>query len=195
MEPEPRLTDTFAIWWTTATMIYATCCRSTTSKSAREFIRTESASRDDYILHPPTGEKLTAAAVQTLEQLGARQGTEFNVQIMISDGLNANAITDPGHVDAYLPALRQALQQAGLKVAPETIVCTSGRVRAGYRAGEVLFGARGNKSEKCALLPDRGAPARAPFFSARSAPVASGQRRASSITTQPRWWPISPTRH
>lgn len=115
-------------------------------------IRTESASRDDYILHPPTGEKLTAAAVQTLEQLGARQGTEFNVQIMISDGLNANAITDPGHVDAYLPALRQALQQAGLKVAPETIVCTSGRVRAGYRAGEVLFGARGNKSEKCALL-------------------------------------------
>lgn len=115
-------------------------------------ISTESANRDDYILHPPTGEKLTAAAVQALEQLRTRQGDGFNVQIMISDGLNANAITDKGHVDAYLPKLRQALTSAGLKVAPETIVCTSGRVRAGYRAGEVLFGPRSNQQEKCAML-------------------------------------------
>lgn len=115
-------------------------------------IRTESANRDDYILHPPTGEKLPAAAVAALEQLRSRQGKDFNVQIMVSDGLNANAITDKGHVDAYLPQLRQALHAAGLKVAPETIVCTGGRVRAGYRAGEVLFGQRSDKREKCALV-------------------------------------------
>jgi ethanolamine ammonia-lyase large subunit len=115
-------------------------------------ISTESANRDDYILHPPSGEKLGSAAVQALEQLRGRQGSDFNVQIMISDGLNANAITDKGHVDAYLPKLRQALASAGLKAAPETIVCTSGRVRAGYRAGEVLFGTRANQQEKCAML-------------------------------------------
>lgn len=115
-------------------------------------ITTESANRDDYILHPPSGEKLTPDAVQALTALRTRQGDSFNVQIMISDGLNANAITDKGHVDSYLPKLRAALKDAGLKVAPEAIVCTSGRVRAGYRAGEVLFGTRSNKQEKCAML-------------------------------------------
>ena len=62
---------------------------------------------------------------------------------MVSDGLNGNAITDPGPGDVVLPLLRTALAKEGWKVAPETIVCKSGRVRAGYRAGEVLFGSLG----------------------------------------------------
>ena len=115
-------------------------------------IKTESVSRDDYILHPPTGEKLSSDSLQVLNDLRTRQGGDYNIQIMISDGLNANAITDKGHVDAYLPKLQQALQQSGMKVAPDTLVCTSGRVRAGYRTGEVLFGARSNKQERCAML-------------------------------------------
>lgn len=115
-------------------------------------IHTESTNRDDYILHPPSGEKLALDSVQALKKLRALQGDDYNIQIMVSDGLNANAITDKGHVDAYLPKLRQALQRAGMKVAPATLVCTSGRVRAGYRAGEVLFGARGDMQERRAML-------------------------------------------
>ena len=40
----------------------------------------------------------------------------------------------------YLEALRSELGQSGLTVAKENILVTSGRVRAGYRAGDLLFG-------------------------------------------------------
>ena len=71
---------------------------------------------------------------------------------MISDGLNGNAITDPGHVDTFLPLLRESLGEAGWKVAPEVIVCRSGRVRAGYRAGELLYGKLADESQRRAML-------------------------------------------
>jgi ethanolamine ammonia-lyase large subunit len=61
------------------------------------------------------------------------------VQIVVSDGLNAFALTDPGHLAPYLEALRRGLIAKGLQPAPEHVVMTSGRVRAGYRIGEILF--------------------------------------------------------
>jgi ethanolamine ammonia-lyase large subunit len=103
-------------------------------------IMTASANRDDYILHPPSGEVINPVSLPVLEKMRDAHAGRYDVQIMVSDGLNGNAITDPGHVDKFLPLLRKALDQAGYKVAPETLVCKSGRVRAGYRAGEVLFG-------------------------------------------------------
>lgn len=115
-------------------------------------IRTNSGNRDDYILHPPTGEVINTVSMPALEKLRDAQGGKYNVQIMVSDGLNGNAITDPGHVDAVLPMLRTALVKEGYKVAPETIVCKSGRVRAGYRAGEVLFGKMTDSQSRCAML-------------------------------------------
>jgi ethanolamine ammonia-lyase large subunit len=115
-------------------------------------IMTNSGNRDDYILHPPSGETINPAALPALEKLRDAHGDRYDAQIMISDGLNGNAITDPGHVDAFLPKLRQALEKEGWKVAPEVIVCKSGRVRAGYRAGEVLYGRIADKSSRRALL-------------------------------------------
>lgn len=115
-------------------------------------VMTNSGNRDDYILHPPSGEAINPLSLPALHKLRDAQGGRYDVQIMVSDGLNGNAITDPGHVDAFLPLLRDGLVKAGYKVAPETIVCKSGRVRAGYRAGEVLFGQVSDKSSKRALL-------------------------------------------
>ncbi len=115
-------------------------------------IMTTSANRDDYILHPPSGELLNPSSLSALEQLRNAHAGKFDVQIMVSDGLNGNAITDPGHVDAFLPRLRQALDKEGFHVAPELIVCKSGRVRAGYRVGEQLYGRIADKSSRRAML-------------------------------------------
>lgn len=62
-----------------------------------------------------------------------------DVQIVISDGLNSKAIMDEGHLMPYLTELRSELKKANMTVAEENIVVTSGRVRAGYRAGDILF--------------------------------------------------------
>jgi ethanolamine ammonia-lyase large subunit len=115
-------------------------------------VRTNSADRVDYLLHPPTGEALDARSAAALRKLGDSHAGRYDAQIMVSDGLNANAITDPGHVDRFLPLLRGELARAGYQVAPETLVCTSGRVRAGYRAGEALFGRLPDPQARCALL-------------------------------------------
>lgn len=113
---------------------------------------TGSANREDYILHPPTGEKIKSDAVTVLETLRDKQAGAYNVQIMISDGLNALAITDKDHLAPYLADVRTKLEAAGYKIAPEHIVCTSGRVRAGYHAGEILYGSLADKTSKRAIL-------------------------------------------
>ncbi|HYN58956.1 MAG TPA: ethanolamine ammonia-lyase subunit EutB [Rubrivivax sp.] len=134
-------------------MIYTVLPEDYPSKVAPALaIMTNSANRDDYILHPPSGEVINAASLSALKKLRDAHAGKFDVQIMVSDGLNGNAITDPGHVDVFLPKLRSALAQAGYKVAPETLVCKSGRVRAGYRAGEVLFGGLADKESRRAML-------------------------------------------
>ena len=103
-------------------------------------ITTNSKDREDYVSHPPTGEELSPAAVATLEKLRDSWGGKVpDVQIVISDGLNAKAIMDEGHLEPFLNALRSELKEAGLTVDEKYIVVTSGRVRAGYAIGEVLF--------------------------------------------------------
>ena len=100
--------------------------------------------RDTFILHPTSGEVLSPAAVATLQSLAAERDGTIDTQIVVSDGLNALAIRQPGHLLPFLDALRTALTTQGWCVAPEHVVITSGRVRAGYMAGEQLFaGQRG----------------------------------------------------
>ena len=116
-------------------------------------VSTQSKDREDYVAHPPTGEKLAPAAVATLEKLrDAWGGKSPDVQIVISDGLNAKAIMDDGHLAPYLKAVREALVGAGYTVGKNHVVVTSGRVRAGYEIGSVLF----TKSQ--ADKPEGGAP-------------------------------------
>jgi ethanolamine ammonia-lyase large subunit len=102
-------------------------------------LATLSSNRADYILHPTTGERLDEPSVTSLHRLRREQAGRVDVQVVISDGLNALAIMEDGHLDPFLERLRAGLDHRELNVAPEHLVITSGRVRAGYRVGELLF--------------------------------------------------------
>ena len=103
-------------------------------------IATNSKDREDYVSHPSTGEELSPAAVATLEKLRDSWGGKVpDVQIVISDGLNAKAIMDEGHLMPYIDELRKLLAEANVPMSEKNIVVTGGRVRAGYRIGELLF--------------------------------------------------------
>ncbi|MDA1051831.1 MAG: ethanolamine ammonia-lyase subunit EutB [Planctomycetota bacterium] len=102
-------------------------------------VETQSIDREDYILHPESGERLTAAALEAVDGLRRRHAGRYDVQIVVSDGLNALSITDAGHLEPFLNRLRKQLADSGHHVAPENLVVHSGRVRAGYRIGETLF--------------------------------------------------------
>jgi len=115
-------------------------------------LKTRSQDRTDYILHPQTGEELDAPSLQALKTLKAQSSNPGQVQIIVSDGLNAHAIMDKGHLAPYLSALEANLQKKGLKPAPGILVLKGGRVRAGYRIGEVLFGGLPDSKEHRAII-------------------------------------------
>jgi len=103
-------------------------------------VRTQSKDRNDYIAHPPTGEILAPESLAAIARLRDSWGANVpKAQIVISDGLNANAIMDKGHLEPYLGEMRRLLREAGVSVADKNILVTSGRVRVGYRIGETLF--------------------------------------------------------
>lgn len=115
-------------------------------------VQTQSKDRGDYILHPPTGEQLDTGLVTRIQGLRDAHAGKYDVQIVISDGLNAFALMDEGHLRPYLDKVRAELGAAGYKVAPEHIVVTTGRVRAGYRIGEMLYGGLGDKASRRVIL-------------------------------------------
>ena len=100
---------------------------------------TGSVDRDDYIGHPSSGEQLSEESLAELERLREEHDGRYDVQVVVSDGLNARALMDAGHASSFLEQLRSQLESAGYSVAPTHVVLTSGRVRAGYQIGEVLF--------------------------------------------------------
>jgi len=103
-------------------------------------VATLSRDRENYIVHPDSGEKLSEKAVASLTKLrDSWQGKDPDVQIVICDGLNANSIMAKGHLMPYLDELRKELKAAGITVGEQNIVVTSGRVRAGYAIGDLLF--------------------------------------------------------
>ncbi|HAW30847.1 MAG TPA: ethanolamine ammonia-lyase, partial [Planctomycetaceae bacterium] len=99
-----------------------------------------SSDRLEYILHPTTGEQLSKASVKSIQKLRESYLDQYNVQIVISDGLNALSIMQEGHLGPFLSQLRQELKSAGFSTADRNIIVRSGRVRAGYQVGELLFG-------------------------------------------------------
>ncbi|MDR6635439.1 ethanolamine ammonia-lyase large subunit [Phyllobacterium sp. 1468] len=103
-------------------------------------VRTLSKNRNDFIAHPSTGEILSPEAIAEIERIRDSWGNDLpKGQIVISDGLNAKAIMDDGHLAPYLEEMRRLLDEAGVPMSDKNILVTSGRVRAGYRIGEVLF--------------------------------------------------------
>lgn len=103
-------------------------------------ITTTSKNRKDYVYHPESGEVLDRQALSELKMLKSKWGDNIpDVQIVISDGLNSKAITDKNHLHPYLALIRKQLTESGFTVADENILITNGRVRAGYKCGEILF--------------------------------------------------------
>ena len=103
-------------------------------------VKTLSTNRENYISHPATGEVLSPESVTMLKKWRDAWGANPpKGQIVISDGLNAKAIMDDGHLAPYLDELGKLLTEAGVPMSGKNIVVTSGRVRAGYQIGELLF--------------------------------------------------------
>jgi len=117
-----------------------------------EPLRSQSADRKDYIWHPPTGEKLDERSVSALKAMRMRHAGQYNVQILVSDGLCSDALSDNGHFLPYLTLLRTELMRAGYRVAPDHLVLRQGRVRAGYQAGEILFSGLPEPTKPRALI-------------------------------------------
>ncbi len=103
-------------------------------------LRTRAKDRAEYILRPATGEALAEGSAEEVRRLREAQRGRFDVQVVLSDGLNALAMTDRAQLAPFLEALDRELRLAGRRPAPRPIVLRRGRVRAGYRIGEQLFG-------------------------------------------------------
>lgn len=115
-------------------------------------LATLSKNRENYIVHPESGEQLNKQSVVTLQKLrDSWQGKVPDVQIVISDGLNAKSIMDPEHVLPYIEELRKELREAGLTVDKNNLIIISGRVRAGYMVGDTLFD-NVNPEKSCAVV-------------------------------------------
>ncbi|HSE37616.1 MAG TPA: ethanolamine ammonia-lyase subunit EutB [Blastocatellia bacterium] len=97
-------------------------------------VRTKASARDDYLAHPPAGEQICAQDAARVIRLYPERRPR--VQVVISDGLNANASNE--NLRGVLPPLRQQLVQAGHLVSDVEIVIENGRVRAGYHVGLLL---------------------------------------------------------
>jgi ethanolamine ammonia-lyase large subunit len=97
-------------------------------------VRTLALDRDDYLAHPPRGEQLREQDARIVSRLYSSRRPQ--VQLVISDGLNANALSE--HLRVVLPPLRYALVQAGLHVGETDVVIENGRVRAGYHVGDLV---------------------------------------------------------
>jgi ethanolamine ammonia-lyase large subunit len=106
--------------------------REATAKGVR--VRTAARDRDDYLAHPPAGEVLSDDAVRVVANL--HEGHSPAIQVVVSDGLNANAIN--AQLRSVLPPLRRRLAAAGHHVAETDIVVENGRVRAGYAIGGLV---------------------------------------------------------
>lgn len=115
-------------------------------------LRTNSADRKDYIYHPESGETLSRNSEKTLKKIRANRATNPDVQIIVSDGLNAEALMDVGHLAPFLDALGSELGAIGMNVAKEIPVLNFGRVRAGYACGEILFGEAGTKKSRHGII-------------------------------------------
>jgi ethanolamine ammonia-lyase large subunit len=97
-------------------------------------VRTRAADREEYLSRAQTGELICDADAARLVNLYASRRPQ--VQIVISDGLNANAHNES--LRAVLPRLRREISSAGLHLGETDVVIRNGRVRAGYHVGALL---------------------------------------------------------
>ena len=113
--------------------LYATVDEAAVAGTCDRIVRaaTRAVDRDDYLLHPESGEALSPAGARAI-------GAAFDAQtprvlLVISDGLNAEAVN--AQVPAVVPPLRRELDARNCSFASCVVLLRNGRVRAGYEAG------------------------------------------------------------
>jgi len=94
-------------------------------------VKTIAGGRDQYLADPTAGERLRAEDVRAVSALYPSRRPQ--VQMVVSDGLNANAVNE--QLRGVLPGLRRALVTDGRHVGDTVIAVRNGRVRAGYEIG------------------------------------------------------------
>ena len=97
-------------------------------------VRTAALNRDEYLAHPPSGERLHAEDARVLASIYPERKPQ--VQLVIADGLNANAINE--QLRTLLPMLRRLLTENACDVGEVDVVVQNGRVRAGYEIGGLV---------------------------------------------------------
>jgi ethanolamine ammonia-lyase small subunit len=102
---------------------------------SHRWVHTKALDRDDYLAHPHHGEQLRLEDRELVAGLYSAEGPP-QVQIVVSDGLNAGAINE--QLPALLPALQPLLMRAGIQTSTTHVVIENGRVRAGYHVGQLV---------------------------------------------------------
>ena len=97
-------------------------------------IRSIAKDREQYLSHPPSGERVCEGDASRLMSLYTSRRPQ--AQVVISDGLNANAVNE--NLRALLPGLKRGLSEAGYHVGGVDIFVQNGRVRIGYHVGALL---------------------------------------------------------
>ncbi|GJM60972.1 ethanolamine ammonia-lyase subunit EutB [Persicobacter diffluens] len=114
---------------------------------------TASTDRKDYVYHPESGEKITSQSLSALREMRTSwKGESPEIQIIISDGLNARAIMDDGHLFPYLEHLQNELAVNNYRLSKQPVIIKNGRVRAGYHCGQHIFGEAGKQQEKRGII-------------------------------------------
>ena len=122
-----------AIYANARAALYAALDKAALDDACRRWlpVRTIAGGRDQYLAYPATGEQLRDDDARAVAALYPARRPQ--VQIVVSDGLNANAVNE--QLRGLLPALRRALSDRGLDVGDAVIAIRNGRVRAGYEIG------------------------------------------------------------
>jgi ethanolamine ammonia-lyase large subunit len=97
-------------------------------------VATAARNRDEYLAHPPLGERLRDDERRVLATLYPDRKPQ--TQFVISDGLNADAVNE--HLRTLLPILRRLLIDNGSSPGDVDIVVRNGRVRVGYEVGALV---------------------------------------------------------
>lgn len=120
---------------------------------AHILISTKSKDRKDYVYHPGTGELLSSKDIEKLNEIRKSwNGKIPDIQLIISDGLNARAIMDEGHLFPYLNGLSNSLKENNYLISDKHFVVENGRVRTGYACGEILFGQKSSNTQKHCII-------------------------------------------
>jgi ethanolamine ammonia-lyase small subunit len=96
-------------------------------------VSTQARNRDDYLARPSAGESLRE---ESLRAVRAIRHAPPRVQLIVSDGLNANAVND--QLRAVLVPLRRLFAEAGVVVGGTDVIVHNGRVRVGYEIGGLV---------------------------------------------------------